>query len=464
MSDSASSPTFTWPGRRSAAMNGHRRRYYVLAAWLFWLVVAVNAGIIVWIWTQGGNVSGVHSTGLLLDSIGRITGLLSAYSALIQVLLLARIPMIERATGFDRLTRWHRLNGKVCLYLVLAHVVFITIGYALLDRISVPSEAVTLITSYPGMLAATVGTGLFIVVVVSSFVIVRRTLPYESWYAVHFTVYAAIALAWFHQIPTGNEFVLNTVAATYWESLYVATLALLVVFRVMHPAWQMWRYRLRVVDVQNEGPGVVSLLIRGRDLDRLNAQPGQFFLWRFLTWNRWWEVHPFSLSAAPQSRGFRITAKNLGNFTRKIGEIPPGTLVMVEGPFGVFTEDVRRCRNSVLIAGGIGITPIRALAEVARGDVVLIYRALREEDLIFRTELERLAEKRGIHLHFVVGDHAAPGGERLLSPEHLRDLVPDIAQRDVFACGPPAMADFIEANVRRAGVPARFIHVERFAL
>jgi ferredoxin-NADP reductase len=67
-------------------------------------------------------------------------------------------------------------------------------------------------------------------------------------------------------------------------------------------------------------------------------------------------------------------------------------------------------------------------------------------------------------LHVVAGDHRTEKGARLLSPDHLQELVPDVGERDVYICGPPAMADAIEKSVRSAHVPKRHIHVERFAL
>jgi predicted ferric reductase len=441
-----------------------RRRWWVLAGWAFWLVVAVNGAIVTALWLVDGGVSAVNDAGTLFTSIGRIAGLLGAYLLLIQVLLLSRLPFVERVAGFDRLTVWHRLNGKVCLYLVLAHVVFITAGYTVMDKISLQSEITVLWQTYPGMATASIGTVLIVLVAVSSLVIVRNRLRYGAWYLVHLLAYAGILFSWFHELPTGNEFITNPSASAYWTGLYLATLALLITFRFAQPALRGWWHGLRVMEVTAETPNVVSLRMTGRRLDRLGAHAGQFFLWRFLTGDRWWESHPFSLSQAPDGRSLRITVKHSGDFSNRIGEIRPGTKVLAEGPFGVFTDAVRKRERVALIAGGIGITPIRALIEEMDGNLVLVYRVLRDEDIVFGHELKNLAETKGMDLHFVVGDHAAPGGEYLLSPAHLRELIPDITDREVYICGPPAMSDFIERNVRQAHVPPKYIHTERFAL
>jgi ferredoxin-NADP reductase len=208
---------------------------------------------------------------------------------------------------------------------------------------------------------------------------------------------------------------------------------------------------------------VVSLRISGHHLDWLNARPGQWFSWRFLDRERCREAHPFSLSAAPDDRSFRITIKDLGDYSRTIARVKPGTFVLAEGPFGAFTAEARTRDRVALIAGGVGITPIRALLDELQGDVVLIYRAEKAGDILFRDELEALARECGTTIHYVMGDHRLPANARLLSREHLRGLVPDIASRDVYLCGPAGMTRVITHALHSLGVPDALIHIDEFA-
>jgi predicted ferric reductase len=436
------------------------------------IAAIANVAAIVWIWSAGGaDGIGYHWGNLdtALIGLGRLTALLAGYLALIQVLLLARLPFLERAIGFDRLTVWHRWNGFAVIGLVVAHVVFSVWGYAGQDRHSFLREYWNWLTlpqpasPYPGMITATVGTALLLAVVATSLVVVRRKLSYEWWYAVHFTAYAGIALSWFHMIPDGNELVIDRVAADYWRALFASTLALVVYYRLVRPLVRAIWSDLRVVEVTQEAPGVVSLRLAGRAVERLGARPGQFFFWRFLARGFWYTQHPFSLSEVPGA-SLRITVKALGDHTAKLGRIRVGTRVLAEGPFGVFTAAARVREKTLLIAGGIGITPVRALLEELHGDVVVLYRVVSSAEVVFREELDRLAAASGGRIEYVVGDHRDPRARGLLSARHLQELVPDLAERDVYVCGPPGLVDRIVPDLRRAGVPHRQLHVERFAL
>jgi predicted ferric reductase len=428
-----------------------------------WGLVAAVAAWIVHLWVHGGNLH-THGTGDVLDSVGRLTGLLGAYLALLQVLMLARLPWLDRLVGFDRMTIWHRRNGKVCIVLIVVHTVTITAGYTLTDQVGLGKEITTLLGTYPGMVTATIGTGLMLLVVATSLMIVRRRLPYEAWYAVHLLAYAGIALGYLHQIPTGNELTTDHVAQRYWHLLYIVPLALVVVFRLLLPPARAWWHGLRVARVEREGAGVVSVYISGRRLHRLRARPGQFFIWRFLAKGLWWESHPFSLSAAPDPRGLRITVKASGRYSARLASLAPGTRVIADGPFGRFTPEARRRDRVALIAGGIGITPIRAMLDDLDGvDVTIVYRALTDEDVVFRSELDRLAAEHGMRVHYVVGDHRDESLAHLLSAEHLVELVPDLSERDVFLCGPPGLVAVIRRSLREARVRRSHVHLEEFA-
>ena len=429
-----------------------------IAGWGLGVLFIANAGVVVALWLDGGGPQDIHDTASFLVGLGRISGLLGAYLVLVELLLLARLPLLERLLGFERLTAWHARNGRACLTLLVVHAALITAGYTIGDRISPPSEVGRLWSGYPGVITATAGLAALIGVVVTSVVAVRRRLRYETWYFVHLYAYLGVALAFSHQLATGTDFVGKPAARAYWTALYLVTLGTLLVFRVGIPLARSARHRLRVERVEEIAPGVISLEIGGTRLDRLRARSGQFFTWRFLTRDRWWEAHPFSLSAAPDGHRLRITVKGLGDDTSALRAIPPGTRVIAEGPFGAFTTAARRRPRVALIAGGVGITPIRALLEDmpgGPGDIAVVYRALGEGDVILRAELDELATRRGAEVHYVLGEP--------LSPERLLALVPDIAARDVYVCGSPAMTEATHASLARTGVSRRHIVTERFA-
>jgi predicted ferric reductase len=450
-----------------AALPAHGLRSLAPTAGDLGLLFVANALVVLGLWWRDGGTSGLGSAAAELTSAGRLTGLLGTYLVLVQLLLVARLPGLERRFGLDQLTIWHRRNGRLCLTLLLAHAGLITVGYSLAARVSLLREGQQLLTTFPGMLTATTGLLILVGVVVVSVRIVRRGLRYETWYFVHLYTYLGLALSFSHQLATGRAFAGDPVARGYWYAIWGSTLAVLIVFRLGRPLLVALRHRIRVDEVVDEAPGVISITMTGRRLERLGARPGQFFLWRFLTRDRWHEAHPFSLSAAPDGRSLRITVKALGEYTAHLRTLRPGTRVIAEGPYGAFTDERRRGRGAVFIAGGIGITPIRAILEDTRawrGAVTVLYRAVRADELLFRHELETIADQRGIDLHYVLGDHRGPAARDLLAPQHLRSLVPALERRDVFVCGPPAMAEATERSLRAAGVPRRQIHTERFAL
>ena len=398
-----------------------------------------------------------------LTGAGRLTGLAAGYTVVVILALMARVPALERGIGADRLTRWHAMGGRYTVCLVVAHATLITWGYSVSAHNGLVHQTSELLMSYPDVLMATVAGGLFVMVGITSARAARKRLRYETWYLLHLYTYLAIALSFSHQFANGDQFMSNLPARAVWSLLYGTVAALLIWYRFLTPLRQWRRHQLRVVAVHQEVPGVVSLLIRGKHLGELGIEPGQFLRFRFLSRGLWWASNPYSLSAPVQPDLLRITVRQLGDHSGALSSVKPGTRVYAEGPYGAFTAARRKRRKVLLIAGGVGITPVRALFETlpSPADVTLLYRASKPEDVVFYPELERIAAARGSTVRYLMGRRRELGYDPL-SARSLAVLVPDISQRDVFVCGPEGMTSAVRAALRECGVPARHIHHESF--
>ncbi|MGW0863471.1 ferredoxin reductase family protein [Streptomyces sp. NPDC002611] len=420
---------------------------------LYALLLA-NAVVVAVFFVQAGFASNT------LIVLGRLTGLYGSLLMAFQLLLVARLPWFDRRIGMDRLTSWHRWTGFSVLWLLLAHAVFIVFGYAQSSSLDPVNQLVDLAETVEGVLRAITALAIIIVVGVVSARSARRRLAYETWHFIHLYTYVAVVLAFTHQVAAGTTFTSSTAAKTYWSAVWGLALASVFVGRLVLPLWRNLRHQLRVTAVVPESDHVVSVYITGRDLDRLPARAGQFFLWRFLTKDRWWQANPFSLSAAPDGRTLRLTAKRAGDGSAALRHLKVGTRVFAEGPYGAFTTLHRTRPDAVLIAGGVGVTPIRALLEELRGHAVVIYRVATDQDAVLYDELRDLALAKGAELHLVTGP---PVPDRL-APGELTRLVPDIAGRDVYLCGPPPMMNAVLGSLRELDVPKAQIHFERFSL
>jgi predicted ferric reductase len=422
-------------------------------------VIYAGAVAAVGLWWRGTpSVSGV---GGWLTGAGEILGLLAGYAVVVLIALMARIPPLERGIGADRLARWHAMGGRYAIGLVVAHALLITWGYAVTAHENVTAQAATLLDSYPDILAATIATLLLVGVGIVSARAARRRLRYETWYYLHFFTYIAVALGFSHQLSDGVEFIGNATARVAWTLMYAAVAVVIAWFRFITPARQAFRHQLRVAAIRWEAPGVVSVFITGRHLDELRAEPGQFFRWRFLARGLWWTSTPYSLSAPPRDDLLRITVKTAGGHSRALFGLREGTRVISEGPYGAMTPATQASGKVLLVAGGAGITPMRALFETLPGDLTLIYRATSPSDIVFRDELRQIAGRRGARLLFVTGSRARLGRDPLTASQFRRHI-PDLAGHDAYVCGPPGMARAVIRELRHAGVRRGRIHHESF--
>jgi predicted ferric reductase len=441
-------------------------RVWPVTAQDIYFILAANALLILGMWIRHGGLNLLSTQSGIFTAAGEISALYGTYLVLIQLILMSRSPWLDQVFGQDRITDAHRWVGFSAIWLLVGHAIFTTIGYGMGVGASPVAEFVTLLTTYPYVLWSAAALVIFMAVGFSSVRAVKRHASYETWYAIHLYTYLAIALAFLHQLFVGVDFTTDRLASLYWIGLYVVAFGSLAVFRFGQPIAISWRHRFHVANVVEEAPGVASLYLTGRDLQDLPVRAGQWFRLRFLTREGWFRAHPFSLSAAPNGKYLRFTIKELGDYTRTLQRIPIGTPVFVEGPYGALTGAARTKARVLLIAGGIGITPLRALLEelpASRGNLTLVYRASGPDDLVFRREIDELANLRGATVHYLVGRRGSremPADP--LDPRSLRRLVPDINSRDVYVCGPNGMMTRVLSGLRWLRIPDAQVHYERF--
>lgn len=441
----------------AAAPRSHR----TLSERALFVSVVIGALATTGLWWH--DTTGMAGLGDWLTAAGRLTGLYGGYTVAVVLLLMSRAPWIEHGLGSDRLARWHAMGGRYLVSLLSAHALLLTWGYALTAQNGILAETKVMLFVVPDVLIATIGFALLLLVGLVSARKVRERVSYETWYLIHLLTYAAVGLSFLHVLTAGADFQTGWAKAA-WIALYAAVATALLWYRWLTAVRDALRHQLRVAAVVQEGPDVVSIIISGTDLHRLGAQPGQFFRWRFLTPRGWWQSHPFSLSAMPTTTEMRITVKNLGDHSSELQGLRPGIRVIAEGPYGAFTPARRRGHGVLLLAGGIGITPLRTMLEhlgPEAGPVTLVYRANRPDELIFAEELEELARAAHVEVHYAVG---APGGEGdVLVGRRLGHLVARLAGRDVFVCGPLRFMDAAHESLLRNQLPESRIHSEQFS-
>lgn len=401
--------------------------------------------------------------------LGRLFGLLAAFGVLLQFFLIGRTPWLEGVFGLDKLSQIHHISGLVSFWLILLHPLFLVYGYGAKSETGPFMQFKEFLFSYEHVFLAFLGMLLFVSIVVVSVTIVRKRLPYESWYFIHLAVYLAMFFAFWHQISVGSDILANRIFYVYWLVLYAFILSLHIIFRFARPLYLFRKHRFKVLRLVRENYNTLSVYLTGERLDQFKVRPGQFMIFRFLKKGLWWQAHPFSLSMVPNGKELRITVKELGDFTNNIKNIEAGTSVIIDGPYGIFTENLSLSSKVLFIAGGIGITPIRSLLEQMlkkESDLILLYGNKTERDIVFKNEINALVEssKKIKAVNILSGQEDYQGEKGIIDLNKIKKFVPDMNSRDIFICGPVPMTEGIVKTLQKNGVDSSRIHYERFAL
>ncbi len=428
----------------------------------------LNWAIILWFWWDSFSGSFALGSANIILALGSLAGLFAAYLILLQFFFMGRTPWIERLFGLDKLSQIHHQAGKYGILLILIHPLLIVWGYSRLGKISLTSQLINFISSSDDLLKAVLALSGFILVVVSSLVIVRKRLRYESWYFVHLLAYLSVAGAYGHQAELGTTLTSHAIFYWYWLFLYALVFSNQLIFRFLRPIYNFWKHKFFVAKIVRENYNTVSVYIGGEDLNSFNIFAGQFMILRFFAKGLWYQAHPFSLSLAPNGKELRVTIKQLGDFTKQIENLKPGTRLLIDGPYGVFTDFFSLSNKVLLIAGGIGITPLRALLEDMQKkgkDITLLYGNREKKDIVFEQEMDNLTKQHPARVIHVLSEEPGFTGERgYVDEEKIKRLVPDLASRDIYICGPPPMMKAIIQTLNKLDVKSARLHFEKFSL
>lgn len=453
--------------------NNHKR----LLIYLFGTINLI-AIILLW-WHHSGSLVTSGTSGDTLIGFGRITGLLGEFFILVELVLIGRITWLEQLFGFDKMNKIHRWIGYGILIFFIGHPLLTVMGYAEHNGVSSISQFIAFL-NLGEYVRGIIGFVLFFVAIFISFPYIRKRFRYETWYFTHLVMYAAIVLVLGHQTfadataitqePALHGFTTSGdlsqgLILYYWLVINYGVLALVLLYRFVRPYYLFRKHRFYVEKIVPETKDVYSVYITGRNMDKYTFASGQYANLTFLQKGMWF-THPFSFSSAPNGKYLRFSIKSLGDFTSTISKLKIGTKVVIDGPMGLFVESQAKTTKFLLIAGGIGITPIRALIETLSEksrDIILLYSSKDKNDIAFKNELEALSIKHHFIISQVIEDEKMSYEKGRIDKEKITRLVPDYLERDIYVCGPTPMMKAVVSHVKELGVPNNQIHFEKFS-
>jgi predicted ferric reductase len=379
--------------------------------------------------------------------------------------LTARFRYVTEPWGEDVIYHFHRQISLIAIALIILHVIIL---------FALRPQRLAMLNFLQASWRASFGAlsiYSLIALVVMALWRTKLKIRYEIWHLSHIVLaVVAIAAGLLHMAGFGRHLV-DPWKRALWVGLTIFWIGLLLYVRIVKPLF-MLRRPYRVAEVRKERGDTWTLVMQPDGHPGFRFSPGQF-AWLTL-WGSLFKItgHPFSFSSSAAVTDGRVdmSIRNLGDFTSAIHRVPVGQRVYLDGPYGTFTIG-NPADMHVLIAGGIGITPmmsmIRTLAD--RGDkhpVILLYGSKDWESITFREDLETLKARLNLTIvHVLENPPMGWTGERgfITAKIFKRHLPSPFADHEYFICGPDVMMDAIEKALKDMGVPLSKYHSERYS-
>lgn len=416
-----------------------------------------------------------RTPGTMLVNIAIGAGFLGYSLMALEFALISRIKAAAQPFGQDALQLFHNWMGIFALLLLLAHpILLIVFGY--------PANCwLNPFASCGNQATVTASLSLYALILLIGLSIFRERLriKYEFWQVTHGLLALFVLIASLVHIFILGRFTTTPLMKTMWMVYAVIVAYLILWYKILKPIFS-WDQRWEVVENRAERGDAHTLVLKPIGHDGFSFEPGQY------AWIKTGRTpfgvgqHPISLSSvADVEPGGTIsfTIKNLGNWSGNVvPNIQPGEKMWVDGPYGVLSADREQGMGYVLIAGGVGITPLYSMCQTlaARGDVrpvLLFYGARTYDDLTFREEFEALKDKMNLDVIYVLSEPEDDWeGERgFINAKILSRHFPEQFRKQYhrfvyFICGPEPLMDAMEELLPELGIPRDKVFSERFGM
>lgn len=385
-----------------------------------------------------------------LAALGRALGLGAAALLLAQVLLSARLKWLDRVSPLDRRLVLHSWVGRAAVVLASIHPLLM---------LASPDFNLGPVTwrLWPYILGGVLLLGLWVTVIVA---LKREFLrvPYQPWRAMHRLGHITVLLVLVHAAASAEIF------ESLWGGIYLTllaagTVAVMIWLKLIKPAG-LRSHAWEVAKAEPLNDQVTGLELSPPDGLDFAFLPGQFAFITPLSGSLPREEHPFTISSAPdRSDALEFSIKASGDFTEKLCAAAAGDRFRVDGPYGRFSYLIHPSPELVMVAGGIGITPMLSMVRhlAAQGDdrpCTLVWVNRTEAELVRRAELEELAGSlENLSLHLVLTRQENwQGPKGRLDESLLGEMLGDCSRKaEVFLCGPPAMMAATRTALGRLG-------------
>jgi predicted ferric reductase len=433
-----------------------------------------------WSFEDPGLSNRFLTANITMASIGKVTGIVGFVLYAVSLVLSVRRRWLENFfDGLNRVYIAHHITGALALAFLAFHPMFLALRYV---SVQVPESfrlaAQQLLPRWYDVagsasdaqdaLALDAGIVAFIAMVALLVVTLYIKLPYHIWLWTHRVLGPAFVLAALHTLFLTSD--VTRMPVLWWSMVVVSIVGTAAyVYRSLMGNIIVRRAAYKVKDVVHLGGNTVMV-----ELTPINTPvkfaPGQFVFVKFMYAEGSGvssEVHPFSIASSPYEPGMRLCIKALGDYTKALDKLEPGSIAEIEGAFGHFSYTDFPNKPQVWIGGGIGVTPLlsmaRSLTNTSPG-VHFFYSVAKPEELFDQALLQDylpqvLVGKFWYH-PFVTSQQP-----RFLDVSYISQAVGgDLAKYEFFICGPPGMMVALRKQLRAVGVKNSTIHTEEFSM